>query len=214
MGTALEIVAQAQALTIHSAEDNVTAAGLCKLCKGFQSEIEASYRPIVEKAHEAHKAALAELKAQLKPYEEAEKALKRAMIAWDSAERERIANARREAEEKARKEAEEAALAEAAFLEASGDTRAADAVLEAPIIVKPVEAPAIEKAEGTSVREVWTARVVDIKALCLAVAQGAVPAEYVEANLPALNSLARMLKQSMAVPGVEAVAERKMAVRG
>ena len=212
MGNELAIVEEAKALKIANAEDNAKAAGLCKVLKGFQSEIEGSYRPLVEKAHEAHKAILAELKSQLAPYQEGEKALKAAMIAWDTAERERIAKARREAEEKARKEAEEAALAEAAFLEATGDKAGADAVISAPLAVAPVAVETVEKAEGTTFREIWSAEVVDIKALCLAIAQGAVPPEYVTANLPALNSMARMAKQTFAVPGCRAVMGRTMGV--
>lgn len=212
METALEIVDQAKALTVHSAEDNSKAAELCKLCKAFQAEIKSSYEPIVKKAHEAHKAAVAELNAQLKPYEEAEKVLKRVMIDWATAERERIAQARRDAEAKARKEAEEATLAEAEFLAASGDAKAADAVLEAPIIAKPVEVKVAEKAAGTSIREVWKARVVDIKALCRAVADGVVPPEFVEPNLSALSTAARSMKHLLGVPGVEAYAEQVMGV--
>jgi hypothetical protein len=209
---ALEIVTEAKALKITTAEENETAAGLCKTLKAFQAEIEGSYRPLVEKAHEAHKAILAELKSQLKPFEEGEKYLKAGMLSWATAERERIAKARREAEEKARKEAEEAALAEAEYLEATGDQAGAEAVISAPLTVAPVAVETVAKAEGTSIRETYKARVVNIKALCLAIAQGAVPAEYVEPNMAALNSLARMAKQAMAVPGVEAYADYSMGV--
>jgi hypothetical protein len=212
MGNELAIVEEAKALRITSAEDNAKAAGLCKVLKGFQAEIEGSYRPLVEKAHEAHKAILAELKSQLKPYEEGEKYLKGLMIAWDSAERERIAKARREAEEKARKEAEEAALAEAEYLEATGDKAGADAALSAPLVVAPVVVEAVEKAEGATFRELWSAELVDIRALCRAVADGVVPAEYVSANMPALNGVARMMKQAFAVPGARAVMARTVGV--
>jgi hypothetical protein len=209
---ALQIVNEAKALKITTAEENEKAAEFCKTLKAFQAEIEASYRPIVDAANKAHKAACAELKSQLAPFEEGEKYLKAAMLSWSSAERERIAKTRREAEEKARKEAEEAALAEAEYLEATGDKAGAEAVISAPLAVAAVHVETVAKAEGTSIRETYKARVVNIKALCLAIAQGAVPAEYVEPNMAALNSLARMAKQSLAVPGVEAYADYSMGV--
>jgi hypothetical protein len=70
----------------------------------------------------------------------------------------------------------------------------------------PTEVP---KREGGPVyREVWAAEVVDIKALCMAVATGKASTEYVTGNMVALNRMAVALKGTMNVPGVKSYSRR------
>jgi hypothetical protein len=202
--TSLTVLEAVKTLEIHSAEDNALAAGFAKELKKFQAEIEQSYRPSVDAAHLAHKTILAELNSQIEPYKKAESAVKAAMLKWAKEEGERVAAERRKAEAEA-----EARRKEAEALAYIGDKEAA-----AEIMAQPLElAREPEKVEGISSRVLWSAEVVDIKQLCLAIAQGIVPPEYVSANMPALNSMARMAKEAFAVPGCRAVSHESIGVR-
>lgn len=68
-------------------------------------------------------------------------------------------------------------------------------------VIASVSAPA-----GTTYRENWSAKVMDIKALCAAVAAGTVDVSYVQGNDVALNSWAKLKKVEAEIfPGVMGV---------
>lgn len=79
-----------------------------------------------------------------------------------------------------------------------------------PIYVAPVVVPkSVPKMAGGPVyREVWAAEVVDIKALCMAVATGKASTECVSGNMVALNRMAVALKGTLNIPGVRAYSKR------
>ncbi len=208
-----EIVTLAYHLTIASAEDNGRAAEIAKELKRFQVEIEASYRPIVDAAHKAHKAALDELKAKLQPFEAAEKAVKAGMLAWAKQERERLAEEERKRQEAERKRREEEALAEAELLSTLGDAAGADAVMEAPIIVQAEVVAAPEKVAGVTVREVWSGECFDLLALARAVGEGKASPDLLMVNGPELNKMARAMKHALAIPGCRATVAEVMGVQ-
>lgn len=83
-------------------------------------------------------------------------------------------------------------------------------ILLAPAYTPPIVLPkTTPKLTGGPVyQERWSAEVTDIKALCLAVADGTASPELVLANMPALNTLAVRLKNTMAIPGVRAISKR------
>lgn len=142
-------------------------------------------------------------------------------------ERERHAAAAREAERleaQARQEREAAARA-AAELEAQGQAAAAalarsEAALRAeelegaaaavkaapiPVVPAPVVPTSTPKVAGARGRETWDVRVVDLRELVQAVADGRASLEYVTANEAVLRPLVRALKSAFHVPGLEAV---------
>jgi hypothetical protein len=141
--------------------------------------------------------------------------------------------ARRRQEEQARLDAERKAeeerlLNEAQAAEDRGDKVAAELLIntavetseaikehaaviaQEPIYVAPVVVPkTVPKMTGGPVyREVWAAEVIDIKALCLAVATGKASPECVMGNMPELNKMAVALKKTMNIPGVKAYSKR------
>ena len=136
------------------------------------------------------------------------------MAVWEQAEAARLAEENHKAMAEARRKAEDAALAEAAALEAEGDTEGAEAILEAPVIATVVPIREAPKAAGVSFRTNWKARVVDPMALLRAVVAGKVPAAAVSVNEAWLNQYARATKGEVPVPGVEFVAERAVAASG
>jgi len=203
----------------HVIEDPVTyvrASEFLLDIKRLRKEVDAAFDPIISKAHEAHREACAQKKKAEAPLAEAEQILKRGLVAWDT-EQERL---RREEEqrlqERARVEEEARRAQEAAALETAANATGDESLrAEAEqLINEPSAAPAIAlprstpKVAGLSYRENWTAQVIDLRALCRAIADGQQPTTLVVACQPALNQLARALKAQLRVPGVKAVCEK------
>jgi hypothetical protein len=152
-------------------------------------------------AYQAYKSILGKFQDGDEPLAKAEAQVKGAISAWDQ-EQER----KRKAEEDARKAEEERRQREVAVAEDFGATEEEiEAIVSAPVtVVAAPVAPTYQKASGVSSRENWKARVIDIKKLCLAVAKGQVPANYISANETALNARAKADKRTLNVPGVVA----------
>jgi hypothetical protein len=181
----------------------------------LEAQIQRHHKPIKETAFAAHKAAVAAEKRLLDPLLEAKAILKRGIAEWEI-EQERV---RQEAEREARAEAarleQDLRLQQAVLAEEQGATPDAVAeVLETPIpIPAPVITATFERVRGVGTQQRWKAQVVDIRALCRAVAEGRLAETYVEPNMAALNSRARAEKSAMNIPGVKAVPETTVTVR-
>lgn len=217
---ALTLPEKADHIRIMDADTFKEAAEFTLTLRAIKKEIDNTFDPIVKKAHEAHKEAVAQKKKVMEPVEHAQKIIDK-KIGDFHAEQERIRKAeedrlRREAEERARKEEEERRLEEASRYEQEGDTEMAEAILEAPITPQAVIVPKVEsqapKIEGLSVAKTYKAEVVSLAQLVQAVAQGQAPIALLEVNQTALNGMARALKEAFCVPGCRVVVESS--VRG
>jgi hypothetical protein len=109
------------------------------------------------------------------------------------------AKRRAELEERARKARESGKDDKADVLE----QKAAEVHFEAPVV-----ASTLQKVEGLSFREDWSAEVVDLMALVKAVADGQAPLAFLEANIKVLNSQAKATKNSLVFPGVKFISKR------
>ncbi|NBW10803.1 MAG: hypothetical protein EBR82_22525 [Caulobacteraceae bacterium] len=69
----------------------------------------------------------------------------------------------------------------------------------------PIAAPTFERTKGLGIRTTWECRVLSVKELCRAVAEGKIPDTYVLPNMVALNGRARTDKRAMSIPGCVAV---------
>jgi len=207
---ALTIVDQAKAVVVKDAE-SYTAAGLMwKTIKDMMKEVSDTFDPIIEQAHKAHKKALEQKAKYYSPLDQASRNVKKLMSDYDEEQR-RIAEAEaRRLQEIARKAEEERRLQEAILAEEAGEKEEAAAILEEPVYAPPVQVQkATPKLQGGPVyREVWSARVTDIRALCRAVADGKASPECVMGNMPTLNRMATALKATMQIPGVVAESKR------
>lgn len=191
----------------HAAEFIVTI-------KGARKKWDSIIGPVCDKTRTAWQEANALRKKVDDPLDQAEKQILSPALSAYRIEQERR---RREEEERrnaeAKRKAEEEALDHAVALESAGAKDAAAAVLDEPILPPPVVMPAAPKVAGLTEREVWSAEVVDIKALIQAVVDGKVQITALEANMPFLNGLARAQKGEFNVPGVKAVARKSFAGR-
>ncbi|OQC19793.1 MAG: hypothetical protein BWX71_02589 [Deltaproteobacteria bacterium ADurb.Bin072] len=181
-----------------------------KTIKDMMKEVSDTFDPIIEQAHKAHKKALEQKAKYYSPLDQASRNVKKLMSDYDEEQR-RIAEAEaRRLQEIARKAEEERRLQEAILAEEAGEKEEAAAILEEPVYVPPVQVQkATPKLQGGPVyREVWSARVTDIRALCRAVADGKASPECVMGNMPTLNRMATALKATMQIPGVVAESKR------
>lgn len=173
------------------------------------------HKPIKDAAFAAHKVAVAAEKRLLDPLQQADTTLRRAIGNWEQ-EQERIRReAQRKLEEAQRKADEEARIALAVEAETNGaEEETVAEILNTPVVLPAAVAPpTFQRANGVGTQQRWRAELVDIKALCRAVADGKASTEYVQANLVALNGLARAMKGTFNVAGCRAVPETTVAVR-
>ena len=197
--------------------------------KGLRKKIADTFNPIIQKANEAHKEALNQKALIEAPLIVAEKYLngqvtdytrEQNRIREEEERRLREQAIKEEAERRAKVEAEQ--FAKAAELEALGEKEAAESLMqeaieekEKPIevYVPPPVTPKI-KLEGATVRTYWHAEIVDLLALCKAIAEGKQPLAYINPDMPLLNTLAGRLKKELSIPGVKAVSTSSVAATG
>jgi len=204
------MVQAAKGLTIASAEDYNTGAAYLKEIKDRVKGIKEYWKEPKSRALAAHKALVAREAQMLKPLEEAESIIKKAMLAYDT----EVKRKRQEAEEAARRarEAEAERLAALAAKAAQeGDEDTADVLLDMAeeVPIGEIAAEAAPVAKGVSVRTTWKARVVNQK-LVPAYFDGM---ELRSINMTALNNIAKWRNGEAQIPGVEFFQESNMSVR-
>jgi len=184
------------------------------LIKNKQKEINSVFNPMIQKAHEAHKEAIAQKKKFENPLREAEDYLK-SQIAPYLAEKER---ARREAELRAQREREEAErkareeeerkLQEAIKAEEEGRIEEAEEILNEEAIepaLKEQIVPEKTKLQGTFLRRDWKWRISNFEDI---------PKEYLKLDEVKINQAVRSLKEKAAIPGIEIYYEDNVSSRG
>lgn len=135
--------------------------------------VEAFFEPLTTAAHHAHKLLCEKRKAVLAKLDEPERAIRAKLLEWQS-----------------RCEQEQRDALAAARAEARTEGHALVAVPPAPAPIA-----------GVSFSSRAVVRVVDMRALCQAIAEGKVPVDMVSVNQSKLDALARSLGELFAVPG-------------
>src|ERR1017187_8624590 len=100
--------ARAENFQIKNAEDYKDAGAEARNIKTLMEQVKATFDPICEKAHAAHKEATAQRERHFKPLDRALSFLKNKMAAYNQIEQDRIAAEHRVALAKAEAEAREA----------------------------------------------------------------------------------------------------------
>lgn len=204
------MVKTAQGFTVATHEDFNRGNDILKDIKTRVKAVKEYWKGPKDAANAAHKELVAKEAQMLKPLQEAESIIKKAMLAYTT----EVERKRREAEEAARRarEAEVKRLeAIAAKAEEQGDTDTAEIMrdMAEEVPIGEIAAAAAPVAKGLSVRTTWKARVTDPKM---------VPAYYDgyelrEINMPALNGLARQYEGKLDIPGVEFYQDSAISVR-
>jgi hypothetical protein len=199
-------LARANAHTISSPAELLGANGELKAIKAKWNEIEATRKSLLGPVDEARARIQALFKPPLDFLARAESIYKGKIAAYQTEER-RIAQEAAQREADRLRKLEEAKAVRA---EKRGDIERAEQLREQEIIV-PV-APTT-RLEGTTVRTVWSAELVDIKALCAAIAEGKAPADLVDFSQARGNRIATALKDAANVPGLRFIRSESVAVR-
>lgn len=209
------ILTQAKTYTIKTAQDFENVGGELIRIKTVRKQIDGIFDPVIKKAHEAHKEAVASKKKLTDPLDSAERSFKLAMSSYQQ-EQERIAREeqarlRRIAEEQARKERERL---EAQALKAmeKGQEEKAEALLEKSeqvIAFTPIVETQPVKVSGISSRKVWKARIVDPTKVPAYI--GGV--EIRDINIGKIEKYITMTGGTQPIPGVEMYEDTIMSAR-
>ena len=213
---------QATSLRITNQVTFEKAGEFLKVIKGLRAKVNAAFDPIIDKAHEAHKEALAQKRKAEAPLVEAEGIIKPRIAGYlqqkERERREEELRLRREAEERERirLQAEKDAMIEELVEEDKFEEAAK--IIDQEVVVEPASVHVyvpnnVEKVEGISVRKNYSAEVVDLMALVKAVAAGQVPVQALQANMVFLNQQARAYKEGLSYPGVRVVITGNVAAR-
>lgn len=207
----VDLVTRAKTLTITSNTEYVQACEEKLALDDMIANRHANHDPVCQKAHEAHKAAVAARSADIEPLETAKKIYDRAIDGWRR-EQDRLAieQAQRERDEIAR-QAELAREAEIVEAEAEGATvEEVTAIIERPVYIPPaIVRPTLPKVAGIRKRpDNWKAILdpADPNAklrLIKYVAGNPQFQHLLVLDTTAATQLARALKLTMAIPGIK-----------
>ena len=201
----LTIPEQARLIKVTDAPTYERAGEILGQIKALRREIDAGYDSIIEKANAAHKEAIAKKKEADEPLARAEAILKPQMLAFVNEQRRKAGEEERRQREEARKKAEQEQLEAAMQAEAEGDKEAAEAIIQEPVYVPPIQVKAeIPKVSGFSIREQWTFEIVDEKKI---------PREYLIVDEVNIGKVVRAMKDKTSIPGIRAYNALSAAMR-
>lgn len=190
---------KAQSLVIQDTPTYLEASTFYKAIDETIQKVRASFDPIVEQAHKAHKEAIAQRDKHLKPLEAAKTLIKQKMAEYNLKLKQEEEERNRKIAEEMKKQEEEMKLAQALALEQAGEKELAEAVLEQPsnIIPLTVAKPEIPNV-GVSFRKVWKFRIVNADLI---------PREYLKVDEVKIGQVVRAMKDGTNIPGVEVYTE-------
>jgi len=205
--TGTQLLDAARAIKVVSLETYQRAGAIVQDLLAYIRAVDAFMDPMVKAADTSLKTVRAQRDSLRNPALELKRTLGGDMETWDRAERDR------QRREQDRLAAEAQAEAQAAALVAADDRGdesavAAIASTETPAVAFAPPPPEPPKVEGVSYRVTWDAEVTDLLALVQAVAAGQVPLKVLQPDMTVLRGMATALKDSLVLPGVQAVARR------
>lgn len=189
----LGALSAANALSITSNEDYLRADAFIQDLKKMDKEVDGAFDEAIEAAFKAHRTLTTKKKQYAEPIAQARVVVKAKMNTWAEAQ-ERL---RREEEDRQRaaekKRAEDEALRKAEEAEKSGDKKAAEEILSAPVETAPVVIPKSVPKVSTVLRTVWDFRLDATK----------LPREYLMPDTQKIGQIVRAMKDKTNIPGVE-----------
>lgn len=205
--------AMAENLLVEDEVGYALAGGFAKDLKRKAAQISEYWKPLKEKAHQAHKEICEREKEMLAPLANAEKIVKSKMSAYVT----EIERKRKEQEEAIRKAAEEERdrmLLEAVKHETAGDVQAAESAMEEAVVMDEATRYVIPEANAPKVSGVITSKDWEITS----VDPSKVPVwfgneELRPVDMKAVIRLIRSSKGSISIPGVEYKAITKISYR-
>lgn len=200
--TAGALATRSTELVVGNATQYEGAAEFLLDIKSYRKQLGETFDPIINKAHSAHKEAIAQKRRHEQPAIHAEKIVKGRMLDWQRAEQARADREAREAEAEAQRLAEEEQLAAAEAAEKAGNAAQAEAIISEPAIVAPVvPRPAAPKVAGISIRTTWKFEITNA---------AEVPRQFMSPDRQKIGATVRAMKGSVKIPGVRIYEEQGM----
>ena len=197
-------------MTVPQLKDAVTMlVGIRRLNK----EIDSTFDDIIATAYKAHKTATGRKKKFAAPLTAAENIIKGKIKEYYKEEGIQQSKEYLELVDEACESAEMVRTAELKGLRATGLGDQADALQESPLPIAPVPKPAPTEVEGISVSSLWSAEVFDEVALIGFIHNNPQWAHLLSIDMKELNTLARMQKDAMSLPGARAVVKQSVSIR-
>jgi hypothetical protein len=236
----MSLADQALAVKVDSNVSLSIAVTLAEAIKEYRAQVDVLTEPVILTARAALAAARDQkatllapiepadvhLRVQMSEYKTAQDRIRAEALAAAEAERQRLADAEtcrvKAEQERVDAAARDAREREIAAAKKSGDRKLAQRLLsepiDAPIVARrPVFAPPVfvesAAADGVLFQERWEAEVTSLEELVKAVATGRASVGLLQANMTALNQVARALKSKLDIPGVMARKRDTAAIR-
>jgi len=211
-----DIVANAEAVSINTADDLVRGSDLLAVIKTFRKEVAETFDKPIADAHTAHKSVLAARKKVEAPFISAERVVKAAIGGYHDRLRIAAEKERRAAEAEQRKRDEDSRLAAAVILEEAGETKVAEAIVDAPPSErKPMIAktPPPPKTAGVTTQVKHRGVVNDLYAfVAWALATSSI-GDYLTIKQGDLDRMIQRKNGEVSIPGLEVVTETQVGTR-
>lgn len=201
---ALEILDQTASISIVTLQDYEGAAGLMKKVKARIREIEEIRKGQTRPLDESKRAIMDFFREPIKRLSDAKAKLNTVMVTW--ADEQEAARRKEEArlQEEARRKAEIENVKKEIEAEEAGDPEPVEEITVPAVKV----ASTVPKSRGSHIRETWSAQVASLRELITAIVAGKVPLQAVVPDMAFLNGQARLLKDDLDIPGVQAVSKK------
>ena len=195
---AAPLVARAGQVTVETEEDNQRAAQVARQVKALLLNVDERRKELIRPAREFIEDTNGRFKPIVESLEEAEQHLKGVLHAFVLSERARVGREMAEAESRMARALEEGRVTDA-------EVEMADMAL-IPEVSRP---PA-----GSGMTARWKGEVVDMKALCRAILEGALPPEALKPQPAVINGYARDKRVEGTFYGIKVSRDESVSVSG
>ena len=194
-----------RALSLQITNDDTyrEAGSLFVLIGDMEKEILNFMNPLIDKAHQTHKALTNARGQELAKLLPGKNYLNKGMVKYREEQKKKAEEQAIKLREEQRKKEDELRLQAALEAEKDGDKVTAEAILNETVIVEPVKPIETPEPEGVSFRENWEYEIINFKVLVEAVAKNKVPLNVLEPNKVVLRQLINSLKENMKFPGIK-----------
>lgn len=201
---ATTILAQAQATTITTLDQQKLAGTLLHDIKALKAKVNETFDPICEANLKAWKTSIAQRNKHLTPLEDAERLLKEKSAEF-FAEQERTQKAElKAAQEKAENEERIRRELEAKRMKAEGDKAGAKELLAQPIFAVAEAKPEPEKVQGITARTTYDFVIVD---------PNLIPREYLVPDMKKILGVVKAMKEATRISGIRVTTSKAISVR-
>jgi CRISPR/Cas system-associated protein Csx1 len=201
---ALAIPDQAKLIVVSDKDSMAMADNTVEAIGALIKEVDGTFKPLADKAFQAHRSITAKWKEVKQPLEDAKTYLVNQVKAYQRKVREEAEAEQRRLAEIARKQEEERRLAEALQAEAEGNTEEAQAIIEEEMFVPtPIVKPDVQKVDNRKYRTIPRARVTNKMALIRFIAANPALADLLDVNQSVINNKAKAMgKEINNIPGL------------